>query len=207
MPRFSIKIIRAYFNQRAAVWDETIAEKDTTKLERMAKRLNIKPGSTILDVGTGTGVFIPFLLSEIGKSGRIIASDFAEKMLRRARAKSFNGNIDYLPADVTNLPLCDEGFDVIVCHSSFPHFQDKPRALTEINRVMKSGGRLSICHTSSRAKINEIHSQIPAVRNDTIPDKDEMQLMLSAAGFTEVKVDDNSDSYLASARKSQREVA
>ena len=207
MPRFSIKIIRAYFNQRAAVWDETIAEKDTTKLERMAKRLNIRPGSTILDVGTGTGVFIPFLLSEIGKSGRIIASDFAEKMLRRARAKSFNGNIDYLQADVTNLPLCDEVFDVIVCHSSFPHFQDKPRALTEINRVMKSGGRLLICHTSSRAKINEIHRQSRVVRNDTIPDGDEMQLMLSAAGFTEVKVDDNSDSYLASARKSQREVA
>lgn len=207
MPRFSIKIIRAYFNQRAAVWDETIAEKDTTKLERMAERLNIRPGSTILDVGTGTGVFIPFLLSEIGKSGRIIASDFAEKMLKKAQAKGFSGNIDYLQADVTNLPLCDEVFDVIVCHSSFPHFQDKPRALTEINRVMKSGGRLLICHTSSRASINEIHRQIPAVRNDTIPERDEMQLMLSAAGFTEVKVDDNSDSYLASARKSQREVA
>jgi len=135
-------MIREYFNKKAAIWDETVAEKDTAKLERMAKRLNIRPGSTILDVGTGTGVFIPFLLSEIGKSGRIIASDFAEKMLRR-----------------------------------------------------------------SRASINEIHRQIPAVQNDTIPDKDEMQLMLSATGFTEIKVDDNSDSYLASAGKSQREVA
>ena len=37
-------MIREYFNQRAAIWDESIAEKDVAKLERIAKRLNIKPG-------------------------------------------------------------------------------------------------------------------------------------------------------------------
>jgi len=170
----------------------------------MAKRLNIEPGSTLLDVGTGTGVFLPFLLKEIGGGGRIIGSDFAEKMLSKARAKGFDGNIDYLQTDVTSAPLRDEIFDIVVCYSSFPHFQDKPGALGEMNRVMKSGGRLLICHTSSRARINEIHRQIPAVQKDTIPDADEMQLMLSAAGFTEIKIEDNNDSYLASARKCQR---
>lgn len=194
-------MIRAYFNRSSARWDETSLEKDTTKLERMAKHLNIKPGSTVLDVGTGTGVFIPFLLSKIGKNGRIITLDFAEEMLRKAQAKGFNGNVDYLHADVTNIPLSDDIFDVTVCYSSFPHFQDKSRALTEINRVTKSGGKLLICHTSSRARINEIHRQIPAVGNDLIPDEDEMQIMLSRAGFTDIEIQDDSESYLASARK------
>ena len=193
-------MIRAYFNQKAASWDGTSSERDTTKLERMAKRLDIKPGSTVLDVGTGTGAFIPFLLSEIGKGGRIVALDFAEKMLRRARAKGLNGNIDYLCADVTNIPLGNEIFDIIVCYSSFPHFQDKSRALAEMKRVIKRGGRLLICHTSSRASINEIHRQIPAVENDIIPDEGEMQIILSTAGFIEIKIDDG-ESYLASARK------
>ncbi len=193
-------MIRAYFNQKAANWDETSLERETTKLERMAKRLDIKPGSIVLDVGTGTGVFIPFLLREIGKGERIVALDIAEKMLRRARAKGFSGNIDYLCADVTNIPLRNEIFDIIVCYSSFPHFQDKSRALTEMKRVIKRGGRLLICHTSSRDKINEIHRQIPAVQNDIIPDKSEVQEMLSIAGFIEIKIDD-SESYLASARK------
>ncbi len=197
-----IVVVRAYFNQKAAIWDETVAEKDTAKLERMAKRLKIKPGSIVLDVGTGAGVFIPFLLSEIGQSGRIIALDFAEKMLSRARAKGFNGNIDYLCADVTNIPQRDEIFDIIVCYSSFPHFQDKSRALAEMNRVIKRGGRLLICHTSSRARINQIHRQIPAVENDIIPDEGEMQIILLGAGFTDIKIDD-SESYLASARKPQ----
>ncbi len=195
-----VVMIRAHFNQKAASWDETSSEKDTTKLARMAKRLDIKPGSIVLDVGTGTGVFIPFLLREIGKGGRIIALDFAEKMLRRARAKGFNGNIDYLCADVTNIPLGDEIFDIIVCYSSFPHFPDKSGALAEMNRVIKRGGRLLICHTSSRASINEIHRQIPAVENDIIPDGGEMQIILLRAGFIEIKIDD-SESYLASARK------
>jgi len=192
---------RAYFNQRATIWDETIAKRDATKLERMAQRLDIKPGSTILDIGTGTGVFLPFLLSETGKKGQIVALDFAEEMLRKAQAKGFNGNVAYLHADVTNIPLGEAIFDIVVCYSSFPHFQDKPRALAEIKRVTKSGGELSICHTSSRAEINQIHRQIPAVANDIIPDQGEMRLMLSMAGFTDIRIDDSGESYLARARK------
>jgi len=193
-------MIRAHFNQKAASWDKTTAEKDTAKLDRMAKRPKIKLGSIVLDVGTGTGAFIPFLLREIGRGGRIVALDFAEKMLRRARAKGFNGNIDYLCADVTNIPLRNEIFDIIVCYSSFPHFPDKSRALAEMSRVIKRGGRLLICHTSSRARINETHRQIPIVENDIIPDEGEMQIILLRAGFIEIKIDD-SESYLASARK------
>ena len=194
-------MLRTYFNQRAAIWDETVSERDPTKLEWMAGRLNIKPGSTILDVGTGTGVFIPFLLSKIGKNGRIVALDFAEEMLREAQAKKFNGNTEYLCADVIDIPFADGIFDAIVCYSSFPHFQDKPGALTEMNRVTKAGGKLFICHTSSRAGINEIHRQIPAVENDIIPDGSEMQVMVATARFTGIEIDDNSENYLASAIK------
>ena len=194
-------MIREYFNQRATIWDETVAEKDAIKLERMARRLNIKPGSTILDVGTGTGVFIPFLLSKMGENGRIVALDFAEEMLRKAQAKDFDGNIDYLNADVNSIPLDGDVFDTVVCYCSFPHFQDKPRALIEMNRVIKAGGELFICHTSSRDRINEIHRQIPAVQNDIIPDEGEMQMIMSIAGFTGIEIDDNNKSYFATATK------
>ena len=194
-------IIRTYFNQKAAIWDETVAEKDPVKLRRMAGRLNIKPGSRVLDIGTGTGVFLPFVLNEIGQNGHITALDVAEEMLMRAQAKGFNGDIDYLQADVTGIPLRDGLFDIVVCYSSFPHFQDKPRALAEINRVMKSGGTLAICHTSSRAIINGIHHSIAAVAKDTIPDSSQMRDMLLKAGFREVMIADLPTSYLASARK------
>jgi len=194
-------VIRTYFNQKADTWDEAVAEKDTAKLQRMANRLNLRPGSSLLDVGTGTGVFLPYLLNKIGKSGRVIAVDVADEMLLRARAKGFDGNIDYLCANIMDIPLASDIFDAVICYSSFPHFQDKPKALAEIYQVIKKGGRLFICHTSSRTAINEIHRQITVVQNDTIPDAGEMKSLLSAAGFTEIIVEDGTDSYLASARK------
>jgi ubiquinone/menaquinone biosynthesis C-methylase UbiE len=194
-------MIRAYFNRQAAIWDEAVAEKNTTRLEKMAERLDLEPGFTVLDVGTGTGVFLPFLLEKIGGNGRVVALDIAEAMLLHAKAKDFHGNIDFVCGDVMDIALGDGIFDAVVCYSSFPHFQDKPRAFAEIYRVVKSGGRVLICHTSSRAEINEVHRQIPEVHHDTIPEADKMQSMLSSAGFVEIKIEDKSDSYLVLARK------
>ena len=192
---------QAYFNEQADIWDETVAEKDAARLERMARRLNLQPGATVLDVGTGTGVFLPFLLRVVGRQGRIVALDFDERMLKKARAKGFDHDIAYLQADVSHIPARSESFDAIVCYSSFPHFPDKPKALGELRRVIKNGGKLLICHTSSRTQINAIHRQVPAVKNDTLPDEAEMQGMLAVAGFTRIKIEDKSDSYLVSAEK------
>jgi len=195
-------VIKEYFNRMAAVWDETVAEKNEDRLRLMAERLVIGPGATVLDVGTGTGVFIPYLLDIVGQNGQIVALDFAEEMLEKAVAKNGNGNIKYLCTDVTDIPTSDETFDAVVCYSSFPHFRDKPKALEEINRVTRRGGRLYICHTSGRAMINETHRHIPAVRDDIIPDGNEMQVMLAEAGFfSDVRIEDYDESYLCCARK------
>ena len=193
-------MIRAYFNDKAPIWDETVAERDVTKLEYMAARLKIEPGSSVLDVGTGTGVFIPQLLRKMGAQGRLVTLDIAEEMLKVAQAKGFNG-IYYVHADIASIPFGEDIFDVVVCYSTFPHFQNKQRSLSEIYRVLKESGRLFICHTSSRAVINNIHRQLLVVQHDTIPDEVEMEMMLSVAGFTDIDIFDNPDSYLARATK------
>ena len=194
-------MIRTYFNSKAVIWDETIAEKDTAKLQRMADRLNIVQGSCVLDVGTGTGVFVPLLLSKIDKGGLLVAMDVAEEMLKMSRAKCFRGNIEYLHADISCIPAGKEVFDAIVCYSSFPHFQDKQGAFAEIFRVLKEGGSLFICHTSSKAAINDIHRSIPGLENDVILEEDQMRKMLLAAGYIVITIDDLADSYMVRAIK------
>jgi len=194
-------VIRSYFNEKAETWDVMVAEKDSSKLRGMVERLHIAPGAKVLDVGTGTGVFLPFLLEAVAQNGQIVAIDVAEKMLCKAQSKNLGGNTVYICADVIDIPVEGGQFDAVVCYSSFPHFQDKLKAMREINRVMKNGGRLHICHTSSRSTINEIHENLPVVTNDTIPGENDMQKLLSASGFTDISIDDNPDSYLCQATK------
>jgi ubiquinone/menaquinone biosynthesis C-methylase UbiE len=194
-------VTRTFFNQKASVWDETCCEQDTAKLKALTERLGVEPGATLLDVGSGTGIFLPLLLRKIGNQGVLVALDYAEEMLRKARGKNVSERICYLQGDVASLPLGSEIFDTCVCYSSFPHFQDKPKALQEMNRVLRKGGRLIICHTSNRDEINRVHRQIPAVANDIIPTEGELKTMLKRVGFIDIRIDDNATSYLATAQK------
>jgi ubiquinone/menaquinone biosynthesis C-methylase UbiE len=193
---------REFFNSRAATWDEKVAEKDVSKLETMLSRLDIRKGDIVLDIGTGTGVFVPYLMSKIGQGGKLVCLDFSEEMLKEAKAKGFKGNIRYLCADIEDSGLPDSSFDAAVCYSVFPHFRDKPRALGEINRLLKPAGRLFICHTSSRQAINKVHRTLPEVCDHVFPENEEMHRMMSEAGFTEIAINESDDHYLACARKS-----
>jgi ubiquinone/menaquinone biosynthesis C-methylase UbiE len=190
-----------FFNARAAVWDENAAEKDPTRLEAIAAQIHIKPGAAVLDVGTGTGVFIPYLLKIIGHGGKLVCLDFAENMLAAARGKNFSGNITFLCADIENSNLPDASFHAAVCYSVFPHFNDKAKALKEIHRLLKKEGKVYICHTSSREHINKVHRNMPEVCNHLLPGKNEMRRLLTTAGFQDITVIDSADYYLARAMK------
>jgi ubiquinone/menaquinone biosynthesis C-methylase UbiE len=190
-----------YFNKMAMAWDAKHTETDAEKLRKMAARLEIASGSSVLDAGCGTGVFVPHLTEKIGDKGRLTCLDAACEMLNLARGKGFGGNIEYVCADIENTKLPDETFDAAVCYSSFPHFHDKPAALKEIARLLRPGGRLFIGHSSSRSHINERHARMPQMANDTIPDEAGMRELLSTAGFSDIVIEDGTDSYLAGARK------
>ncbi len=192
---------KEFFNSRAVIWDEKVAEKDTAKLEAMAARLEIKAGAAVLDVGTGTGVFTPFLLKKLGPEGKLVCLDFAEEMLKILKSKGFKGNISYVCADIENSRLADKYFDAVVCYSVFPHFQNKLKILREINRLLKKGGSLFICHTSSRQTINKIHRSTPEVCDHLLPESEDVRRMLSGAGFVDIHINDGKDDYFVSASR------
>ncbi len=190
-----------FFNTRAATWDENVAEKDASRLEAMLARIDISPGGIVLDVGTGTGVFVPYLLKKIGGQGKLVCLDFAEKMLNIASEKKYNGNVTFLCADIGDSDLPDGAFDAVVCYSVFPHFEDKPKILSEIHRVLQPGGRMFIAHTSSRQVINDIHRSLPEVCGHIFPENEELRMMLTAAGFEDIIISDGTESYFVRARK------
>lgn len=191
---------REYFDQVAAKWNEVAGEEPVIRLREIVAGLGIEPGARVLDVGCGTGVLFPVLPEKVGWEGRIVGLDISGEMLRRARVKGCL--VECIQGDAHSLPLEDNAFDWVICNAVFPHFSDRLGALCEIHRVLKDEGRLVICHTNSRETINESHRSVDgAVANDTIPDEEEMQQLLSEARLREVEVRDEPDRYLVTARR------
>ena len=194
-------ISRQFFNDRAEHWDDTVRNNDAKKLRSMADRLDLKEANFVLDVGTGTGIFIPYISEKIDSSGKIISMDFAINMLLKAQSKfGRSGKLDYVCSEIESLNLGGAQFDAAVCYSTFPHFHNKPRALRNLTYLLKENGSLFICHTASKETINAIHQNIPDFQDHLIPANDEMTRLLEEAGFSQVQIDDQPDYYLVIAR-------
>jgi len=191
-----------YFDQLASNWDREVTLETLECLSNIFKELNINPGSCVLDIGSGTGILLPFLIAAVGDKGRIIALDFSAKMLHQAKTKTLNPIVDFIQSDVTAIPLADNCAHLATCNSVFPHFGHKLKALKEIARVIKSGGQLVICHTASRDTINQLHQQIGGiVSTDLLPGEPQLRELTKHAGLAITHLEDKAEYYLVIARK------
>lgn len=197
--------LQEYFDQLAPTWDEECTPERLKCLGNIVKELGIKHGYYVLDIGSGTGVLLPFLIAEVGDEGKIIALDFSAEMLGQAQAKNFPPIVGFAQADVLAIPLADNSMDLAICNSAFPHFSDKVKALKEIARVLKNNGRLVICHTMSRAMINQLHQSIGGViANDLLPPKFQLRGLIKQAGLKITHFEDSRERYLVIAEKVAR---
>jgi ubiquinone/menaquinone biosynthesis C-methylase UbiE len=197
--------LQEYFDQLAPTWDKELTPERLKCLGNIVKELGIKPGYYVLDIGSGTGVLLPFLIAELGDEGKILALDFSAEMLGQAQAKNFPPIVGFAQADVLAIPLADNSVDLAICNSVFPHFNDKGKALKEIARVLRNNGRLVICHTMSRAMINQLHQSAGGVvASDLLPDESRIRRLIKQAGLKITHFEDSSERYLVLAEKSAR---
>ena len=198
---------KAYFNEAAKDWDERYCIPElVARLEKLVPKFVLKPRQSVLDVGTGTGVLIPFLLKIIGPSGSITAIDYAEKMVKLCRSKySHLKNVTIELQDVKELNQPSESFDAVTCFGLFPHLENKEKALYHMHRVLKSGGKLIIAHALSSDEIKaHPSSESPAVACDVLPEKAEMRRLLKSVGFAEICIKDELGCYLCLSTKTRR---
>lgn len=194
--------LQDYFDQLVPNWDREVTPERLECLSNIIKELDIKLGSHVLDIGSGTGILLPFLIEAVGGEGRIIALDLSAKMLHEAKAKGFQSIVDFVQADAAAIPLLHNYIDLAICNSVFPHFNNKAKALKEIARVLKSNGQLVICHSASREAINQLHQSIGGVvANDLLPDEFELSELMKHTGLTITSLEDNPKRYLVIARK------
>lgn len=117
-------------------------------LELLARRTGLGSAADILDVGSGKGHFTR-LLERVAPRARIVGVEREPQWIGASRRAS--PHLTFVQGDVSALPFADGSFDVVTCQTVLMHLPDVPRALHEMKRVLRPGGRVVLVEPNNLA--------------------------------------------------------
>lgn len=155
---------------------------------------SLKPGQTVLDLGSGGGIDCFLAGKQVGPSGRVIGVDMTPAMIERARANKIEvgaDNVEFRLGEIEHLPVPDNSIDVIISNCVINLSPDKGQVLREAFRVLKPGGTVAISDIVTDGPLpQEIKDSISAWAGciaGALEMADYSQL-LSEAGFEDIVI-------------------
>ena len=153
----------------------------------------LKPGETVLDLGSGGGIDVLLSARRVGPSGKAYGLDMTDEMLALARenAKGVD-NVEFLKGEIENIPLPDNSVDVVISNCVINLSLDKSQVLAETFRVLRPGGRFAV---SDIVRTRDLPEEI--TRNAELwagcvagsLTESEYRTLLANAGFTGIEVE------------------
>jgi len=155
----------------------------------------LKPGETVLDLGSGGGIDVILSAKRVGPTGKAYGLDMTDEMLALAeenKAKSGLSNVEFLRGEIEQIPLPAASVDVVISNCVINLSGDKDRVLREAFRVLRPGGRFAVSDVVVRGEVP------PAIRRSMerwagciagALSENDYRAKLFAAGFTDVGVE------------------
>jgi len=157
--------------------------------------IELKPGETVLDLGSGGGIDVLLSAKRVGPTGKAYGLDMTDDMLALARDNQRQAgatNVEFLKGQIEEIPLADNSVDVVISNCVINLSADKSRVLREAFRVLRPGGRLAVSDVVVRGEVPEAVRQSMLLWVGCIAgalEENDYRAKLAAAGFVDVDLE------------------
>jgi ubiquinone/menaquinone biosynthesis C-methylase UbiE len=200
-PRLQRRVQRYGWDRAVTAYEEGWSAQLEPAHSLMLDMVALRPGERVLDVACGTGL-ISFRVAEtVGRRGAVVGTDISGEMVEAARgsaAKRGLNNASFERSDAEELPFADASFDAAVCGLGLMYVPDPVKALCEMRRLLRPGGRAAAAVWGARRNCGwaEIFPITDArVASEVCPmffhlgTKDILARTFAQAGFTDVRLE------------------
>lgn len=155
---------------------------------------SLRPGQTVLDLGSGAGLDCFFAARQVGEAGKVIGVDMTPEMLERARssAKRLNlANVEFRQGFLEDLPVDSDSVDVVISNCVVNLSPDKSKVFSEAFRVLKRGGKFAVSDIVTDGELpKEVRASIAAWAGCVAGavDAQEYVAMMQAVGFADISI-------------------
>ncbi len=155
---------------------------------------SLKPGETVVDLGSGGGFDAFLAAQEVGKSGHVIGIDMTPTMLSKARANADKGQytqVECRLGEIEHLPVADNSVDVIISNCVINLSPNKAQVFADAFRILKPGGRLAISDVVASTEMPEEMKNDPQLHAGCMAGAaliDDLERMITDAGFCNVRI-------------------
>lgn len=154
----------------------------------------LRPGQTVLDLGSGAGLDAFVARAEVGAGGHVIGVDMTAEMVAKARAnaeKSGFRNVEFRLGEIEHLPVLSDSVDVVISNCVLNLVPDKQRAFAEIFRVLRPGGHFCVSDIVASQRLPDwvqgIADAYAGCVAGAIPKEDYLAI-IGASGFGHIEV-------------------
>jgi ubiquinone/menaquinone biosynthesis C-methylase UbiE len=168
----------------------------------LVERCELGDGESVLDAGCGTGAAARFAAEKVGPAGRVAGLDLNAAMIEVARSLGpvQGAEIEWHESTAYELPFPEGDFDVALCAQTLQFLDDRQRALAEIHRVLRPGGRVAVSLWCELPESPYFHGLVEAVSERigtgtaaglrsafALSESDAIQALLTEAGFRQIE--------------------